>query len=115
MFQLEGMSPTPSSASNHIFLTVSAGLQDPIRCTNINCQVRSPAGQADHKGALRDAAKEEGVPGLDARQLLRLEKEVYCTVMSTAQWRTSTIETLEQLAHQLSRLDTCCFLQEGAT
>lgn len=53
----------------------------------------------------------EGVPGLDPRQLLRLEKEVYGTVMGKAQRRRSIIEDLEEMGYHQSRFDVCCFLR----
>lgn len=72
--------------------------------------MRVPPRDALHKRELYATQPKEGVPSLDPRQLFRLEKEAYGTVMGTARWRRNIMEDLEQMGCQQPRFGACCFL-----
>ena len=53
----------------------------------------------------------EGIPGLDPRQILQMQKEVYGTVRGTASWRETIVDYLrDDLLYNQSMLDPCIFL-----
>ena len=104
----ESSAPMPNQFTINVFLIAASCLGYEVEQGDFEAAFAQgkPIGRLLYLEAPRDG----GFPGLEAGQLLRLDKELYGTIFAPAHWRKSLTDDLKVMNYEESMLDPCLYL-----
>ncbi|CAJ1399663.1 unnamed protein product [Effrenium voratum] len=106
--QIERSAPTPMTSSMYLFMALTAGRQWSAFVKDAKTAfLQSKPTTRKQKLAVKQPS-DEALPGLDPRQLLLLNTEMYGLVSGRAWWRRTFLEVLvKELGYRVNAYDRC--------
>ena len=106
--QIERSAPTPMTSSMYLFMALTAGRQWSAFVKDAKTAfLQSKPTTRKQKLAVKQPS-DESLPGLDPRQMLLLNTEVYGLVSGPAWWRRTFLEALvKELGYRVNAYDRC--------
>ena len=109
---LDGRSPAPTMASINLLLMACASLHFEVHQGDLS-EAFLQGKMAERELYVKQPP--EGVPGLQPSLILRLQKEIYGSVLGPSSWRQTLIEVVMDLGWLPASCDECIFVLRSTT